>query len=151
MTHCAGLVGCAVLSDDSVVGIGVDAEPLSASKNLSTIVDRFAGPGERRWMQQEDRPRSLTLVELWTAKEAVLKARGVGLASSKAADSLENVACRFVAEVDRDTSHYEVVGGYTVCCSRLDSGHVLSVALPSPLDERRHPAPEKYDLSASGP
>lgn len=78
VTHAGARVGVAVAHGSTPVldgaGIGID---VSAPSERATVVDvagSIVAPSERFWARSAD-----DLVRLWVAKEAVLKAAGVGL------------------------------------------------------------------------
>ncbi|WP_161598145.1 4'-phosphopantetheinyl transferase family protein [Curtobacterium flaccumfaciens] len=60
--------------------IGVDVETVSAVFDQPALERRACSPGERRSLRGHSRlARRCIMADLWTTKEAVLKARGVGL------------------------------------------------------------------------
>jgi 4'-phosphopantetheinyl transferase len=71
-------VACAVAWDRD---IGVDVEHMDRRTETTAVADRFFSPSEvealRRLPPSEQRRR---FFELWTLKEAYIKARGLGLA-----------------------------------------------------------------------
>ena len=61
--------------------IGVDVEERTPRRNLSDDIRLLFAPGERAELEAADRDRRTDLFyRLWTLKEAVLKAAGLGLA-----------------------------------------------------------------------
>lgn len=78
LSHTQGLVACAVTFD---ADIGVDVESRCRRRINLRVADRFFSPPEvsdlRALPEAEQRQRFL---ELWTLKEAYIKARGMGLA-----------------------------------------------------------------------
>jgi 4'-phosphopantetheinyl transferase len=71
----------AILAVTRDVEIGVDLEPIRPIPEADSIVERFFAPRERaayQAMASEDRPRAF--IDWWVCKEALLKARGDGLA-----------------------------------------------------------------------
>ncbi len=74
----SGDLAAAAISESSEVGI--DVEEVRESPDVESIAERFFLPGEVTWMRQpgcgvESRRRFFAL---WTAKEAVMKATGLG-------------------------------------------------------------------------
>lgn len=67
------------LSNQGVVG--VDLEPFVRGRELEECVSVFLGEGENaRWMALDDvKEKAKYLIRVWCAKEAALKASGVGL------------------------------------------------------------------------
>jgi 4'-phosphopantetheinyl transferase len=76
LSHTRDLVGCAVTRDAE---IGFDLERMMAPAPIDTA-GRYFSPAERAWLsgQVADRQPE-AFYELWTLKEAYLKARGLGL------------------------------------------------------------------------
>jgi 4'-phosphopantetheinyl transferase len=76
LTHCAGLVACAMAWDGSV---GLDAEPLQQEAPTELVEAHFT-PAEQAWLaRQPVESRGAGFVELWVLKEAWIKATGLGL------------------------------------------------------------------------
>jgi 4'-phosphopantetheinyl transferase len=77
LSHTEGLVACAVTRGATV---GVDVENTTRSPEIIEIADRFFAPPESRALRALDGPaRRARFFELWTLKEAYVKARGLGL------------------------------------------------------------------------
>lgn len=77
LSHTDGLVVCAVAS----APVGVDAEPLArAPEILETVLRAFAPPEVAALLALAPAERERRAVELWTVKEAYLKALGTGIA-----------------------------------------------------------------------
>jgi phosphopantetheinyl transferase len=81
LTHAAGFVACAI-ADDPTGAVGIDSEPLAASERLESIADTFLTTAELALMPSDPNGRARRMVEIWTAKEAVLKALGEGFGSA---------------------------------------------------------------------
>jgi 4'-phosphopantetheinyl transferase len=76
LAHTRGLAVCAVAHSD----IGIDVEALDCRVRPLEIASRFFSTPEVAWLQACDEDqRRVRFVELWTLKEAYLKAIGVGL------------------------------------------------------------------------
>jgi 4'-phosphopantetheinyl transferase len=76
LSHCDGLVACAVSWDFK---LGIDVESLSHAPSLELLDVSFA-PSERAWLRSlPAERRGLRSLELWTLREAYLKATGLGL------------------------------------------------------------------------
>jgi 4'-phosphopantetheinyl transferase len=76
LSHCRGLVGCAVARDRE---IGVDVEAVAEMPH--DLIDRISSPAEAaalRALPAAAQPERF--FTLWTLKEAYVKARGLGLA-----------------------------------------------------------------------
>lgn len=60
--------------------IGVDIEDLGRRPSFAALADRYFHPAEKAAWQASDAPESAaTWLRIWTRKEAVLKAHGLGL------------------------------------------------------------------------
>lgn len=77
LAHTRGLVACAV---GRGARVGVDVEPLAQRADTLDLARRFFSPSETRALEAcgEDE-RHVRFVELWTLKEAYVKAVGDGL------------------------------------------------------------------------
>ncbi|MEO5913266.1 MAG: 4'-phosphopantetheinyl transferase superfamily protein [Luteolibacter sp.] len=76
LSHCADLAVVALSPDGPV---GVDLESLDRAQDLPGCEASFCHPEEIAMLPQGDEERMMRLLEIWTAKEAVLKALGTGL------------------------------------------------------------------------
>jgi 4'-phosphopantetheinyl transferase len=77
LSHTRGFVACAITLNTSV---GIDVERTDQSPRVQEIADRYFSSTEAAWLRQSpDELRISRFVELWTLKEAFLKANGVGL------------------------------------------------------------------------
>lgn len=77
LSHCAELALIAIGMDGPV---GIDVEPSARAKDLLGCEDSFCHPDEIAELPASENERATRLLELWTAKEALLKALGTGLA-----------------------------------------------------------------------
>ncbi|MGH9142427.1 MAG: 4'-phosphopantetheinyl transferase family protein, partial [Vicinamibacterales bacterium] len=82
LSHTHGMVACVVTGQGD---IGVDVERVDRDLNLEDIARRYFAPAEARLLAQlePDAQRS-RFFEFWTLKEALVKALGVGIATSLA-------------------------------------------------------------------
>lgn len=79
MSHCDGLVACAIADD---LEIGIDVEPLRRHADWRSIAARqFAETEVAELETLDDGGHTRRFLQLWTLKEAYLKARGLGLSS----------------------------------------------------------------------
>lgn len=121
LSHCEGLVACAVSHD---VELGVDVECLTRNPPFE-IVQRHFSPDERAWLSSlsaED--RRIGFFRLWTLKEALIKALGLGLAQP-----LDGIA--FACDPPRLTSHNLTFGDPATWCFRqysVGTEHMLALA-----------------------
>lgn len=75
ISHCDHLALVAVCVDGPV---GVDVEPLKRAPELADCEATFCHPDEIASLPAATEARNLRLLDLWTAKEALLKALGTG-------------------------------------------------------------------------
>lgn len=76
LSHCRDLALIALCRDGTV---GVDVEPANRAASLLGCEDAFCHPDEMAALPGGDGPRAAALLEIWTAKEALLKALGTGM------------------------------------------------------------------------
>jgi 4'-phosphopantetheinyl transferase len=80
LSHTAGCVACAVTA---IAPVGIDVERTDRMTEIHDIADRYFSPEEARALR--DCPADMLnarFAEIWTFKEAFLKATGVGLSGS---------------------------------------------------------------------
>ena len=77
ITHTGGFVACAVTSDPHG-RVGVDVEHISAAQRLEELTGTFLTATEHEALPGDPDARAVRMVEVWTAKEALLKALGEG-------------------------------------------------------------------------
>ena len=88
LAHTRGCVSCAIASNAPV---GVDVERVDRSRPFGELAERYFSSDEAAWVRRECREvGAVRFVELWTLKEAFLKALGLGLSGS-----LADVSFRF--------------------------------------------------------
>jgi 4'-phosphopantetheinyl transferase len=75
LSHCNDLALVALCADGPV---GIDLEPLSRASDLSGCENTFCHPDEIAALPMESSARCIRMLEIWTAKEALLKALGTG-------------------------------------------------------------------------
>jgi phosphopantetheinyl transferase len=133
LTHCDGLVACALAAprgDGVGLGVGVDAEHLSSADRLEAMPEAFLSPGDAGWLGMDQALRPRRLVELWTVKEALLKARGEGITGPAGTAVLRALECTPIGTVDewatiavRDVHTNDRVLAWVRCVGE----HVLAV------------------------
>ncbi len=82
ISHTHGMASCAVTSGHLPEGfkIGVDVERLGRSSDSLALAERFFSPSESEWLRSlPESQLDSEFLRLWTLKEAVAKAVGVGL------------------------------------------------------------------------
>lgn len=78
LTHTRGLVGCAVCRG---IDVGIDVESIDHRAQPLELATRYFSPQETRDLRaQREDDRPVRFIELWTLKEAFIKATGDGLA-----------------------------------------------------------------------
>jgi len=79
LSHTRGLVACAVMEGDGCVGI--DVEEIAVAADLRSVAARYFSALEAAALEEiEPSQFNDRFTELWTLKEAYLKALGIGLA-----------------------------------------------------------------------
>jgi len=103
LSHTREAVACAVTLDTA---IGVDIESLSRDVDVDELAPSVCSPEEIERLHAADpQERVRRFLELWTLKEAHLKARGVGLAGSpkeSGPDATKGDWCFSSVEIDDD-------------------------------------------------
>jgi 4'-phosphopantetheinyl transferase len=126
LSHTAGLAACAVVRGASV---GVDVEAGARLARPLALAERFFAAEEAAALRTlpEARQRE-RFVELWAAKEAVVKARGVGIAGALAAVrlSLEREGWRLVTAGEGADA---TAPFWQLALLRPTARHVLAVAV----------------------
>jgi 4'-phosphopantetheinyl transferase len=88
LSYTRGCVACAVALN---VPLGLDVERVEQSRHLQKIANHYFSEEEAVWLRRcSDELRNVRIIELWTLKEAYLKAIGVGLFGS-----LSDISFRF--------------------------------------------------------
>lgn len=95
-THTAGLVALAI-GDCGPIGLDAEAPRGRDVSRLARAADRWFTPTENRRVQTaiQNRPQEAEAVFLrvWTAKEALVKRTGAGLAGMRRADTRHHAGC----------------------------------------------------------
>jgi 4'-phosphopantetheinyl transferase len=76
LSHSAGV---SVLAFDPANEIGVDVEQIRKNFEYRPIVDRFFSDDDKRYLDSPGKEPVLRFYEIWTRKEALLKAFGTGI------------------------------------------------------------------------
>lgn len=77
LSHSGDMAGCAVSRN---AAIGLDIEPLTRRPQWQKVVSRWFAPEEQDWLLARD--SSEAFLQVWTLKEAWLKATGRGIANN---------------------------------------------------------------------
>lgn len=95
-THTAGLVALAI-GDCGPIGLDAEAPRGRDVSRLARAADRWFTPAENRRVQSaiQNRPQEAEAVFLrvWTAKEALVKRTGAGLAGMRRTDTRHHAGC----------------------------------------------------------
>lgn len=131
LAHTRGLVACAIAKADtgSAPDIGVDVEPIRAKDSGRDIARRFFCPGELSALDgcEPQEQRAIRFTELWTLKEAYIKAIGLGLACP-----LHSFAFGFLGgdRLQFERPEGAVSGEWSFWLYEPASGYRLAVAAP---------------------
>ncbi|MBJ7471313.1 MAG: 4'-phosphopantetheinyl transferase superfamily protein [Solirubrobacteraceae bacterium] len=108
--------------------VGVDIEPAGRGERLRpTVVERITTPDERRELAALGLPaRERAAIQLWTAKEAVLKATREGLETEP--HTVEILGLPEVTQLSAHARRPELVGACHVSALALDPDYVGSLA-----------------------
>jgi phosphopantetheinyl transferase len=138
LTHTEGFVACAIAT--SVDGrVGIDSEPISAAERLSELTDVFLSPTERRALPSDPNGSAVRMVEIWTAKEAVLKALGEGFSGEEGFGvlaALESQASKSVDEWDTLSVRDARTGSAYRVWRRWVNTHALAVVAIEAKEEK---------------
>jgi 4'-phosphopantetheinyl transferase len=81
LTHTSGMVACAIAPPG--VAVGVDVEPSDRNVDTLRLASRVFAPSEIAALAAlDDRTRRMRFFDLWTLKEAVVKALGLAVPAS---------------------------------------------------------------------
>jgi 4'-phosphopantetheinyl transferase len=89
LSHCDDLALIALCAEGEV---GVDIEPKDRGNRLLGCEESFCHPEEIAGLPLEEERRAMALMDLWTRKEALLKALGTGMSLAPETVSLANPA-----------------------------------------------------------
>lgn len=104
-----------------VSNIGVDIEHINRRLNFKSLAERFFHPDERAmWKNGDD---VADWFRIWTTKEAVLKASGLGVRLA-----LSELNTRFINDCQGVISHKKI-GAYFFECVQID-GVMITIAYP---------------------
>jgi 4'-phosphopantetheinyl transferase len=124
LSHCEDLALIALCTDGA---IGVDVEPAARAADLSGCEQTFCHPDEIAELPAESRCQRL--MEIWTAKEALLKAMGTGLTHPP-----ETVCMRFNESLILAESDLPLPGIESMRTLRLHhpalAAHIATLSMP---------------------
>ncbi len=122
LTNTTALVACAVASGREV---GLDAEPATRADSILEVADVVFTGAEREGLSRlEGAARRARALRLWTAKEAYIKARGLGFSLSPTRFELDGregcLELHFLEDMDDDPARWEIV-------TRELEGHTIAL------------------------
>lgn len=146
LSHCATRVACVVTPE---LDCGIDVEPAGREVDIALMGEQCLSAAERSWVQAAGAaPAARRFMRLWTLKEAVAKAVGLGLSLPLASLGFEvEPALRLVERPAGVGPDWWLVQAAT------DDGHIeaLALALPAPrtvvLSRREWPHPARLSHS----
>jgi len=149
ITHTADYVGCATCRESQV---GIDIEKLDAKVDTLQIAKRFFSAAEATRLDSLDEPARLhEFFSLWTVKESLAKAHGLGLAAP-----LESSTIRIDSRqcIDAETGYPPFsAGAWLACCSPTPQ-HRLAICVlcdeTQSVSIQPQPRENSGDLSAAG-
>jgi len=125
LSHCATRVACVVCAE---IDCGVDVEATPREADSAVLIRRCLSAGERAWLASASPAlRGERLLQLWTLKEAVAKAVGLGLTLPFAALDLDLRGTLRVRSAPP-----EATGPWWLSQRRSADGHFDAVALRVP-------------------
>jgi len=128
LSHTRGMVACAVAGPD--IAVGVDVEANQRDLDAARLAERFFAPTEAAALAAlPDRARRERFYDLWTVKEAVVKA--VGLALPPALPHVA-VEIRSDADIELTRSPIAVDGDWQLRLFTPARGFRLAVAILRP-------------------
>lgn len=95
LSHCRDLALIALCRDGAV---GVDVEPADRAASLLGCEDAFCHPDEIAGLPADETPRAAMLMEMWTKKEALLKALGTGFSLAAQSVSVANPPASYAGD-----------------------------------------------------
>jgi len=110
-----------VISGDGPVGI--DLEPLDRAASLPECRDEFCHPDEIARLPEHPPALERTLLEIWVAKEALLKALGTGL-------GFPPQQLQIIGDRGHTKETLRGLGGLKIATPAKLPGHHLAVAVP---------------------
>ena len=131
LTNTTALVACAVARGREV---GVDAEPATRADQILDVAHVVFTRAERQGIAVLDAAaRNVRALQLWTCKEAYIKARGLGFSLPPTKFELDvrehGIQLRFLEDLADEPTRWEIttreIEGHMValCTERLGAGH----------------------------
>lgn len=137
LSHCEDLALVAVCADGPV---GVDVEPTARCAELSGCEQTFCHPQETASLPLDGAARCLRLMQIWTAKEALLKALGTGFTHPP-----ESIRMVFGKTAIRASSGLSLPGIESMATCQLHhpslDGYIASLSIPESVTRIEFAAP----------
>ena len=129
--------------------VGADLELIEAADDAQGIARNLFAPGEAAWLESLDHAaRRHGFVRLWTAKEAVLKARGIGIVDGLAEPDL--TACLVQGAPLAPASATVAAGGEAYRVAWFAASTVEGEVCAARAEALLTAAPDCFDLGAEG-
>ena len=127
ITHTADYVGCATCRECEV---GIDVEKLNERVRALEIAERFFSQAESQALQLLDQAAAMeTFVTIWTLKESLAKAHGLGLAAPLESSQFKvNVD----GTIDAVTAYPPFASGAWLACCSPTPAHRLALCVLCP-------------------
>ena len=123
LSHSAGRAACAVSNDRDV---GIDLERVRPVQDLDDLIRRICTDRERARLGASAEDRLAGFFQIWTLKEAVVKAAGLGLGI--APELVDTSVCGDSGGVVRLTTDQGAETHWTVRALRVPEGWMAAVA-----------------------
>lgn len=121
LSHTTGLVACALCDGAPTTALGIDVEAVERPLDALRLSQRFFAADETTWLQQHPiSTQAIAFIQLWTLKEAVLKAMGTGLSGGLDTFSVRPNPPRLIHPPDSAKWHVRQ------WCD--NSGHIVALA-----------------------
>ncbi len=142
LTNTTELVACAVVRGAAV---GLDAEPLGHADRVLEVMHQVFTSSEKAALDALDEPaRREQAVRLWTAKEAYIKARGLGLTLPPDSFEIdlraEQASLHFLSDLGDDPTRWQIE-------TREIERHSVALCVERAAAGRRDVVPRRADPS----
>lgn len=143
LSHSHGLAACSTQYGSA---LGIDIEPSKRHPQWQKVVKRWFSPIEQEWLFQEDDPH--VFLQVWTLKEAWLKATGRGIAGNL--QTLE-VRRNFELYGDQPDDHWQACAFYSegFICTLVCRQTSVAQDATWPAITLLEPPTENYSLCAA--
>jgi 4'-phosphopantetheinyl transferase len=144
ISHTRGLAACAICTPFTV---GIDVEYSKRQLSLLPVARRFFASDEIKYLEAaSDEELRYAFFEIWTLKEAYLKACGIGLFAESLQDFAMVVEDRDSAKIRFKNSISDSGRSWQFYRYRPDPDYLLALAVRRPGYEDLHPLVSEADL-----